>query len=533
MNTIGWRHLVGHNMSVSEYKQQFPSAELRSEAAIHKKSESAKRANVDRKGKPRSQSTKDKISQSKRNNPNPAWNKGVSKTDAERSHLSKVKTELYASGAITHWNTGNVTSESTRLKIAHTTNKNNAPAKKALNEVRSERDLAIAVDISKYISQLPPTYSIPTGLPMTVNTAKMLATLVDHIARAESVNATIVNVKKGSSSHNYYDVECNVCNSVWSITSQEFRLSKWEINKTRLCPTCNPREIVTSVGECEMFEFIASLYGEDSDVIQGDRVTLGGKEIDILVNHKIGFEYTGLYWHSTGYKSPSELLWKHQFAYKKGVRMISIFEDEWLDNRELCKSRIRHILNKTQNAIYARKCDIREITPSEKNAFLDHNHIQGKDASTYKYGAFYLDRLVAVMTFKPTNVSKGGNGNELELSRFAICQNTSIAGIANRLFKRFIKDHPDHVTIISYCDRRWNTGGLYEQLGFEYTSSTPPNYWYFNTNEMVRYHRSKFMKHKLVEMGFDVNMTERDIMDSWGKYLSIYDCGSLKYTYTG
>jgi hypothetical protein len=40
----------------------------------------------------------------------------------------------------------------------------------------------------------------------------------------------------------------------------------------------------------------------------------------------------------------------------------------------------------------------------------------------------------------------------------------------------------------------------------------------------------KYQKHKLVEMGFDPNMTEHEIMKSLGMY-RIYDCGNFKYVY--
>ena len=72
------------------------------------------------------------------------------------------------------------------------------------------------------------------------------------------------------------------------------------------------------------------------------------------------------------------------------------------------------------------------------------------------------------MTFcKPRkNLGQKTNDNEYELLRFCNKLNTIIIGGANKMFKQFIKDYNPN-SVISYADRRWNTGKVYEKMGFE------------------------------------------------------------------
>lgn len=91
-----------------------------------------------------------------------------------------------------------------------------------------------------------------------------------------------------------------------------------------------------------------------------------------------------------------------------------------------------------------------------------------------------------------------------------------------------MKDHPEITNIVSYADRRWSVGNLYEKLEFTKMKNTEINYFYIRQYE--RESRMKYQKHKLVAMGADPNKTEHEIMQSL-KYYRIYDCGNIKFEY--
>ena len=112
--------------------------------------------------------------------------------------------------------------------------------------------------------------------------------------------------------------------------------------------------------------------------------------------------------------------------------------------------------------------------------------------------------------------------------RFCNKLNTSVIGGADKLLKYFIRTHKPK-NIISYADRRWSQGNLYEKLGFTFIHNSKPSYSYIING--VRKHKSNFKKETLVKQGFDANKTEHQIMLDRGIY-RIYDCGLKKYSLT-
>lgn len=292
-----------------------------------------------------------------------------------------------------------------------------------------------------------------------------------------------------------------------------------------LCTNCNPIGINSiSDGEKEICEFIKSL---GVDIIENDTEVLDGKELDILIpNHNIAIEYNGLYWHSELYKSHDYHLNKTEMCELKSVRLIHIFEDEWKYKRDIVESRLRNMLGFNDIKIYARNCEVKSVSASECRRFLDTNHIQGFAKSNTKLGLYHNNELVSLMTFGHGRVIMGGKKDDWELVRFCNKLNTSVIGGASKLLKHFIKVHkPDN--IISYADRRWSQGDLYNKMGFTFTHHSKPNYWYI-TND-IREYRFKYRKSELVRSGSDASLSERQIMLNNKRY-RIYDCGNTKFT---
>ena len=299
------------------------------------------------------------------------------------------------------------------------------------------------------------------------------------------------------------------------------------------CPKCYPIIAGTSKGEQEILSFIIS-FGIKTK--QHDRTILNGKELDIYIpEYKIAIEYNGLYWHSENQgKDKKYHLHKTELCESKGIQLIHIFEDEWNNKKEIVKSRLKNLLNKTQNKIHARKCIIKEINATIKNEFLNENHIQGEDKSKIKLGAFYNNKLVSVMTFSKPRIALGNKNKEgqFELSRFCSIKNTSISGIASKLFNYFLDNYKEVNEIISYADKRWSVGKLYENMGFKLINNGYANYWYIPDNYSKRIHRFNFRKNTLSNKLkiFNNKLTEIENM-KLNNYDRIWDCGSKKYLY--
>lgn len=64
--------------------------------------------------------------------------------------------------------------------------------------------------------------------------------------------------------------------------------------------------------------------------------------------------------------------------------------------------------------------------------------------------------------------------------------------------------------IITYADRSFSQGKLYETLGFKFVGKTEPNYYYIVDG--IRHHRFNYRKDKLIKEGFDSNKSEHFIM---------------------
>ena len=278
--------------------------------------------------------------------------------------------------------------------------------------------------------------------------------------------------------------------------------------------------------ETEIKEFIKSLGFEANT----DRKILNGKEIDILIPPlKIAFEIDGLRWHNEITKDNNYHLRKTEQCKDCGISLYHIFEDEWEFKRDIVESRIRNILNCTQNKIFARKCQIKTVDKPIAMRFLDENHLQGKCGSIINYGLYYNNELVSLMTFGKLRKNMGRNdtGNTYELIRFCNKLNTNVVGGASKLFKHFIKEF-NPSSIISYADRRWSNGNLYTKLNFSHVHNSRPNYFYIIGHK--RKNRFGFRKDILVKEGYDANKSEHQIMFDRGIY-RIYDCGTMLFKY--
>ena len=304
------------------------------------------------------------------------------------------------------------------------------------------------------------------------------------------------------------------------------------------CPLCKNRKIGDGLRDTvEDFTKKSNEIHDITDCLkalspqQRNREILRNREIDVYIPPlKLGIEYNGLHWHSERLgKDKNYHLDKLNKCNEQGIKLIQIFEDEWINHREICESKLKQICGLNRNPkIFARKCKVVEITDkNEVYEFLDKNHIQGRTGFTIALGAYYNNELVGVMTFKK---EKDGYW---DLNRFVTDINYQCVGIGGKLFKHFIRNYP-FIEIKSFADRRWTidpTNNIYTKLGFEFDSFVPPTYWYYKDGEITRFHKFGFRKQHLHnQYGLPLTMTEREMTTALG-YTRIWDCGLIKYVY--
>ena len=279
-----------------------------------------------------------------------------------------------------------------------------------------------------------------------------------------------------------------------------------------------------SLGETQVAGFISSLGVRVETNCR--KLLDNGKELDIyLPESGLAIEYDGLYWHSEGNKPDKRYHIDKTIAAKdKNISLLHITDYEWENKQDIVKSRISTKLG-FATKIFARKCEVREVTATQTTAFLNRTHIQGSVASKIRLGLFNGDSLVSIMTFSKARF----NGKvQWELVRNSSELGTVVVGGAGKLMAAFIKAY-DPESIISYCDLRWNSGAVYSKLGFIQERINAPNYWYtyrYSTFES----RIQYQKHKLHTRltSFDPIKSEWENMRANG-YDRFWDCGNAVF----
>lgn len=293
------------------------------------------------------------------------------------------------------------------------------------------------------------------------------------------------------------------------------------------CPSCG---INNSKNEDRIYEFCCDLVGKNN-VERRVRNIISPYEIDVYISSlKIGIEFHGLVWHSEKFfKDKNYHLNKLKIAKENGIKLIQIFEDEFINNEELVFSKISHLLKQDSlPKIYGRKTEIKEIEYSQAKDFLGKNHIQGVATSTVYLGAFYNNEICGVMSFKHNA------NNKWELNRFATDISKICIGLGGKMFSYFINQYSP-AEVKSFADRRWTIdeeNNVYTLMGFKNVGYTTPDYRYYKTSEgYVRWHKFNFRKQTLhKKYGFPLSMTETEMTTKLG-YYKVWDCGLIKYVW--
>ena len=315
------------------------------------------------------------------------------------------------------------------------------------------------------------------------------------------------NGVRNGSKWNRYKWKCIKCSTKFTSTLHFNGLK---------CPNCNRSR---SSIEDEMASHIA-IFGHlvRNAVIPNSN----GMQIDMLFKDKhVGVELNGMWWHSQlcG-KNRNYHLKKTLVANNAGIRLIHIFEPEWLFRRDIVESIIANAVGVTQNRIFARNCEVTSLTRSEYNTFIDDNHIHRSINASTRLGLIYNKQIVSAIGIGNSRFNK----NEQEVYRFCNRIGYSVIGALSKLLAHLYSDSD----LVTYCDRRLFDGRGFQKAGFEVIGMTPPTYWYFKNNK-VYYHRMSFQKHKLRSKleNFDETKSEWENMQANG-WNRIWDCGNIK-----
>lgn len=277
--------------------------------------------------------------------------------------------------------------------------------------------------------------------------------------------------------------------------------------------------------ERDVIEFISQL-----GVKHETSFKVGNVEVDVyLPDYDLAIEIDGVYWHSDHHSriDRNYHLNKTIECERNGVHLLHFFDIEVNSNFDIIKGMILSKMNINLDRIYARKCKVVELDGLAARDFLTHNHLQGPVNGSVRIGLEYNDELIAVAIFGKNRYSRN---REYELLRLCSLNTVTIIGGASKLIKHF--ERTVSTSWLSYANRRFSNGNLYEQLGMKLESVSSPNYYYWTPrdNTIRLYSRVMFQKHKLKDKlnAFSPEKTEYENMLQNG-YYRIWDCGNYVY----
>lgn len=329
----------------------------------------------------------------------------------------------------------------------------------------------------------------------------------------------LTNIEKYEGSHVRMPIICP--------NGHRHSISWNEFDQGNRCGKCN---LPFSRAEKEVYDFVLK-YAPDA--VSNTKEVINPFELDIFIpNMNLAIEYCGLRWHSENVAGKPRNYHRKKMTdcAEKEIRLITIFEDEWLQRPEVVKSRITQALNKSTERVFARKLTFEALSTTEARSFLNVNHLQGYSPSALKFGLKdSAGSLAQVMTFgKVTRAHAGGEGKIWELKRLAAKIGTSVVGGASKLFKNSLNYLPKEVQFIkSYCDLRWASTGttVYQILGFKEIAESKytPHY----TKRQKRYRNHTLRKTPEERL---TGKTEWELRREQG-FDRIWDCGHKTYLF--
>lgn len=279
------------------------------------------------------------------------------------------------------------------------------------------------------------------------------------------------------------------------------------------CPSC---AITESFFEKEVKDYINSL---GLKTVSRNRKIIKPLELDIYIpSKKIAIECNGLYYHRANLKGRNYHKDKRIMCEKKGVRLIQIWDNEWVENKEKVKRYLKNTLIGGSTRVFARKCEIK--TPSKEEAInmLDKNHLIGVGNTNSEYiGLYYKEKLVSLMAFK-----KGFNG--VELHRYINDSETVVVGGFSKLLKHY-SSKCGAKQIVSYIDLDKFVGGAYLKSGFVKDSLSLTMFY---CKGQKAYSKFKFRRKYLKSWNnYSEDKTEKEICEEAG-YFQCFNSGTMK-----
>ena len=239
---------------------------------------------------------------------------------------------------------------------------------------------------------------------------------------------------------------------------------------------------------------------------------------------KIGHRIQWVIWHSESVlHDPSYHQKKHNLCMQANVKLLSIYEDEWRDKRNIVESMIRHRLKLPAKTWDARKLSVVELRSIDARDFFEANHLEGhvKSVATIALKDPTTGTILAAMSLRRPFHKK--YSSYLEAGRCCTLAGHSVRGWLGKLTnaaKKYAK--LNGVTkLMTYVDSRVGSGLGYESAGWVLeTEDTSPRFWW--TDFEHRYNRFKHRADRARNLSQSEVAAEAGVVPIWGCSNSLF-----------
>lgn len=280
----------------------------------------------------------------------------------------------------------------------------------------------------------------------------------DKINKFEQTkNVTVLNFNNETKKVKF---KCNSCENIKTLSSSI-------MNESQLCNTVCSECSNTSQRSLPEYELekITNMY---SYTITSDRKILNGKELDLYMpNIKLAIEYCGLRWHSLRYTKFNKNYHYEKYSMCKelGIKLITIFEDEYAQDTNKLFKKLSYILNN--------KKDLKVFKSNiiDKNEYIDI--VTDND--------FILSKTNSKIFFKITDINNitlcvfgiSEKNNYIVIDNITILDNKyyylkSITNIIKSIYNK---------KIFYINDLRYSISDELETVGFKYRKFFHPVGW--------------------------------------------------------
>lgn len=124
---------------------------------------------------------------------------------------------------------------------------------------------------------------------------------------------------------------------------------KSETYTPRLCHSCY-KSLSTSKYEDEIADYISTFYS--GELVRNSRNIISPLELDLYYpDKKIAIEFNGDYWHNESRVTSNYHYNKFKRCFDSGITLVSIFEHEWLSNKDSIKDYLIDLFNGIDNKL--------------------------------------------------------------------------------------------------------------------------------------------------------------------------------------